>query len=557
MKRMLFVSGIVIGVLLLLVVVVPLFINVDSFRPDLEKKLSAALNRTVHIGKLEASIWSGGAAASEISIADDPAFSKGPFLRASSVKIGVQMLPLIFSKQLKVTSLTVDKPEITLLKNAAGKWNYSTLGGATPKAASEPAGKSAPDVSVDKLKIVDGTVRVGRSGHSAGQSVYQKVNLVARNISPQSAIPFDLSAEMPGGGALELEGQAGPLDQTDAARSPLDAKLTLKHVDLGTTGFADPSSGLAGVLDFDGQVKSDGRHLHSEGKAKATNLRVIKGGQAAKQPVALDYKSDYGLESETGTINANLHTGNSLTNASGTLNTKGEDLLANLKIAGKNMAVDDVAGLLPAFGVILPSGAQLQGGNINMDLAAEGPLDRLVINGPMNITGTRLTGFNLGSKLGALAAFTGVKGSPDTLIQTFSSGLRVAPEGIRADNIVLDVPSLGMLTGNGVIASDNSLDFKMVLKLSSGANNMLGSLTGVSMSAQSNGLPFLIEGKTSNPVFRPDVSGVVKSNLKNTLLQGLQGNKTGNTTDGQTGQEQKQDLKGVLGGLLNKKKKPQ
>jgi AsmA protein len=221
------------------------------------------------------------------------------------------------------------------------------------------------------------------------------------------------------------------------------------------------------------------------------------------------------------------------------------------------MAVDDVAGLLPAFGVILPSGAQLQGGNINMDLAAEGPLDRLVINGPMNITGTRLTGFNLGSKLGALAAFTGVKGSPDTLIQTFSSGLRVAPEGIRADNIVLDIPSLGMLTGNGVIASDNSLDFKMMLKLSTGANNMLGSLTGVSMPAQSNGLPFLIEGKTSNPVFRPDVSGVVKSNLKNTLLQGLQGNKTGNTTDGQTGQEQKQDLKGVLGGLLNKKKKPQ
>ena len=83
MKRLLYVSGIVIGVLLLLVLVVPLFIHVDSFRPDLEKKLSAALNRTVHIGKLEASIWSGGAAASEISIADDPAFSKSPFLRAN------------------------------------------------------------------------------------------------------------------------------------------------------------------------------------------------------------------------------------------------------------------------------------------------------------------------------------------------------------------------------------------------------------------------------------------------------------------------------------------
>jgi AsmA protein len=557
MKRMLYVSGIVIGVLLLLVLVVPLFINVDSFRPDLEKKLSAALNRAVHIGKLEASIWSGGAAASDISIADDPAFSKGPFLRASSVKIGVELLPLIFSKQLKVTSVTVEKPEITLLRNAAGKWNYSTLGGATAKSAPEPTSKSAPEVSVGKLKIADGTVRVGHSGRNAGQSVYQKVNLEARNISPQSAIPFELSAEMPGGGALELEGTAGPLNQADSARSPLDAKITLKHVDLGTTGFADPSSGLAGVLDFDGQLKSDGRRLHSEGKAKATNLRVIKGGQAAKQPVALDYKSDYGLESETGTINANLHTGNSLTNASGTLNTKGEDLLANLKIVGKNMAVDDVASLLPAFGVILPSGAQLQGGNINMDLTAEGPLDRLVINGPMNITGTRLTGFNLGNKLGALATFAGLKGNADTLIQTFSSALRVAPEGIRADNIVLDVPSMGMLTGNGIITNDNSLDFKMLLKLSSSANNTLGNLTGVAMSGQNSGLPFLIEGKTSNPVFRPDVSGAVKGNLKNSLLQSLQGNKNGNANDGQTAPEQKQDLKGVLGGLLNKKKKPQ
>ena len=112
---------------------------------------------------------------------------------------------------------------------------------------------------------------------------------------------------------------------------------------------------------------------------------MIKGGQPAKEPVALDYKSDYTLESENGTVNANLHTGNSLTNASGTLNAKGEDMLANLKIQGKNMAVNDVVGLLPAFGVVMPSGAALQGGIINMDLAAEGPLDRLVINGPLNI----------------------------------------------------------------------------------------------------------------------------------------------------------------------------
>lgn len=553
MKRLLIISGIIVGVLILVIIAVPLFINVDSFRPDLEKKISAALNRQVNIGKLDASLLSGGASASDISIADDPAFNKGPFLKAASVKVGVQLMPLIFSKQLKVTSLTIEKPDITLLKNAAGKWNYSTIGAtAQQKTAPEPSGK-APDVSVDTFEIAGGTVRVGHSsGHSAGkESVYQNVNLTAHNISATSAMPFTLSAGMPGGGSLNLEGTAGPLNPTDSTKSPLDAKITLKHADLAATGFVDPSSGVAGILDFDGQVKSDGRKLHSEGKAKAADLRVIKGGQPAKQPIALDYKSDYGLDSDTGTINANLHTGNSLTNASGTLNAKGEDTLANLKIVGKNMAVNDVEGLLPAFGVVLPSGASLQGGNINMDLNATGPLDRLVIDGPLKIEGTHLSGYNLGSKLGAIASFTGNKTSTDTLIQTFSSALRVAPEGIKADNIVLDVPSLGIVTGNGVIAGDNSLDFKMLVKLSGTANNLLGSLTGVSASAQSKGLPFTITGKTSNPVFRPDVGGAVAGDLQNSLLQAVQGNK-GNKTDGQ----QKPNLQDAIGGLF-KKKKPQ
>jgi AsmA protein len=586
MKRLLVICGIVV-VLVLVIIAVPLFINVDSFRPELEKKLSAALNRQVHIGKLDASLLSGGASASDITIADDPAFNKGTFLKAGSVKVGVQLMPLIFSRQLKITSLTIQKPDITLLKNAAGKWNYSSLGATSQNTAPEPSksvpetsktapsepskttsesskpnptpegsGKSAPDVSVEKFEIAGGTVRVGHSsGHSAGkESVYQNVNLVAHNISAQSAMPFTLSAGMPGGGTLNLEGQAGPLNPADAAKSPLDAKITLKHADLAATGFVDSSSGVGGILDFNGQVKSDGHKLHSEGKAKAADLRVVKGGQPAKQPITLDYKSDYALDSDTGTINANLHTGNSLTNASGTLNAKGEDTLANLKIVGKNMAVNDVEGLLPAFGVVLPSGASLQGGNINMDLNATGPLDRLVIDGPLKIEGTHLSGYNLGSKLGAIAAFTGNKGSTDTLIQTFSSTLRVAPEGIKADNIVLDVPSLGIVTGNGVIAGDNSLDFKMLVKLSGTANNLLGSLTGASASAQSKGLPFLITGKTSNPVFRPALGGAVAGDLQNSLLQAVQGNK-GNKTNGQ--QNQKPDLKDALGGLLGKKKKPQ
>ena len=109
------------------------------------------------------------------------------------------------------------------------------------------------------------------------------------------------------------------------------------------------------------------------------------------------------------------------------------------------------------------------------------------------------------------------------------------------------------MTGNGVISGDNSLDFKMLVKLSGAANNLLGSLTGVSASAQSKGLPFLITGKTSNPVFRPAIGGGAAADLQNSLLQAVQGK--GNKTDGQ--QNQKPNLQDAIGGLFNKKKKPQ
>jgi AsmA protein len=328
----------------------------------------------------------------------------------------------------------------------------------------------------------------------------------------------------------------------------LNAEVSLQHVDLGATGFVDPSSGLGGTLDFDGKVKSDGHHMRADGKAKASGLKLVKGGTAAKAPVTLDYSSDYSLDSDTGTINANLHAGSSTASATGTLDTHGQDAVAHLRLLGRDMAVNDLAELLPACGVVLPAGASLQGGVANMDMTAEGPLDQLVISGPLNVTGAHLTGYNLTSKLGALAAFTGIKPSTETLIQTLSSALRVAPNGVRADNILVDVPSIGSLTGNGVINSNNSLEFQMLLKVAAGSGTLLGTLGSLTGGGQNNGIPFLIQGTTSNPQFRPDFARS-QGDLQNALLGGNGQNKQENS--------QQQGLGGILGGLLQRKKKPQ
>jgi AsmA protein len=552
MKRFWIIAGIIVAVVLIGIVLLPFLINVDSFRPQVEKSLSDALGRQVQIGKISASIFSGGAEADNISISDDPAFSKQPFLQASSLKIGLELMPLIFSRRLNVTAITIKNPDIELVSNRAGKWNYSSLGNSAqkpePKSPQKPEPKggaeaktsssgAASEVSVAKLEIQNGKIRVLQG--AGKERSYQNVNLTVSNISVHSAMPFTLTATIPGGGSLDLDGQAGPLDQQDSAKTPLDAKLTLKQANIAALGFAGP--GLGGIVDFDGSVKSDGNKLVSSGKATAHNLLLAKGGTPAKPPVGLDYSSTYGLESNTGTLNVNVHTGGSTANASGTVDARGSEMAARVKVEGKNMAVNDVVGLLPALAVTLPAGASLQGGNINFGLNAEGPLDALVITGPVSITNTHLTGFDLASKLGAMGKFTGIQGSSDTLIQTFSSALRVAPEGIRADNILLDTPSIGQLTGAGTVSSDQQLNFKMLLKLTNGGG-MLGQLASVSSSVKTNGIPFTIEGTSSHPVFRPTAAGVA----------GMLSNLTGTQQPSQG--QQKPGVGSILNGLLNKKK---
>src|SRR5215467_1165489 len=229
MRRLLLIGGIILGVLVVAAVAVPLFVNVDAFRPELEKRLTAALNRDVHIGKLSASVFRGGASADNISIADDPAFNKGPFLQASAVNVGLRLWPLIFSRRLEVTSLMVERPEIVLLRSGAGKWNFSTLGGGAGNKSSPAPSSSASSLSIATFEIIDGKIRVGQvRGHSDQERVYQNVRLQASNISTTSAVPFTLSAVTPGGGALKLEGKAGPLDNQDAARTPFDATIALQ-----------------------------------------------------------------------------------------------------------------------------------------------------------------------------------------------------------------------------------------------------------------------------------------------------------------------------------------
>ncbi len=90
--------AIVVALLLLIVLAIPFLIDANQFRPRLEAALSQALGREVKLGDLELSIISGGVDAADLDIADDAVYSKTPFVRAKSLKVGVELQPLLFRK---------------------------------------------------------------------------------------------------------------------------------------------------------------------------------------------------------------------------------------------------------------------------------------------------------------------------------------------------------------------------------------------------------------------------------------------------------------------------
>lgn len=551
MKKPLTIIGIVIVVLLLIVIILPFVINVNRFKPTLESKLTDALGRKVEIGNIGLSIISGSVNVDNLVIADDPAFSHSPFLQAKELKAGVALMPLIFSGKLQVSSFTITDPQVSILHSPSGKWNFSSLGaGASqaPAKTSAPSSSAAAAFSVEELKLTNGTMVVGTVGAGGKTQTYQDVNFEASDLSYTSQFPFKFSAKTPGDGSIKVDGKAGPINATDASLTPLSATVDVEHLDLASTGFVDASSGLAGLIDFTGDLASDGQQMTSKGTVKADKIKAVPAGSPSKVPVNVDYATAYDMKKQTGVLQTgDVHIGSAVAHLTGSYDTSGATAKLNMKLNGSGMPVADLEGVLPAVGVTLPSGAALTSGSLNLNLTITGPVNKLVIVGPVDLANGKLSGFNLKSKLGALSSFPGLGGAgggggSDTEIQKLSANLHVDPSGTQATDLDIIVPSIGTVTGTANVSASNQLNCKMSAKLAGGMGTVTSALTSFSSSKNSEGIPFTITGTTSNPVFLPDVKGMAGN-----MAKGLGGNATG-AAGTATGAAKS------LGGLFGKKK---
>ena len=487
----------------------------------IEGRLSVALSRKVTLGALGLSVMTGSLVADDLAIAEDPKFGQTPFLTAKRLRIGVQMKPLIFDRQLIVQSFEVDAPQIHLVRAEDGTWNFSTLSHGTGSLnTTQPA--TLPDLPVGLITVKDGNARIEMLPLRRNVQVYDHLDVRLEHFSLAKAFPFTVSASLPGEGKVTVSGIVGPINPQDAAATAFDAQLTIKHLEPVAAGYIDPASGISMIAGLDGHIASDGMNVTSNGKVHAEHLVLLKGGKAAPHPLDVNYQIDHSLKGNSGQVSdLALQTGAVAIHIKGTYQLSANVPVFDLKLLAQSVPIDGLQALMPAVGVKLPNGAVLKGGTLSANFAIKGSAEDNVIAGSYEIKNTRLVGYNLGSKIVGIAAMGGIKTGDTTAIEISRADMRITKSGSETTNIYSVLPALGESTGSGTVSPSGALNFHLISTVTSakGLNkvgvNILTKLNSTSAAAKPStaaGIPINITGTAENPVITADVNGLVKGN---------------------------------------------
>ncbi|HET9031759.1 MAG TPA: DUF748 domain-containing protein [Dokdonella sp.] len=491
-----------------------LLVDADHFRGQLETTLSKSIGREVALGKLHASLWTGSLNADDVRIGDDPAFGKQAFVTAKSIRLGVRLWPLIARQEAHVTSLTLESPVVSLRQKSSGVWNFSSLAGDDEtRDASTGTNSSTTEISVDTLRVTNGRIEVERS--NGKQRSYDQLELSASHLRKAATFPFSASARIAGGGSLDLHGDAGPWDAGNAVLTPINAQLQLHDVDLVAAGFLSGTDDTGGAIDANVQIRSQGGVLHSGGKISVRRLKLMAAGSPATQPLRIDLKTNYQLPARNGRIDEmTIASGAAVLAVSGKFDNKKNIMRLDLHASGQQLPVDDVQDLLPAFGVVLPENSKLSGGSLGINLNAKGALDALVISGAVSLDNSLLKGFSLGSKLGTALSLAGIRAPRDTMIRHADAVISMRTDGVTIDPLEAEIAELGDIVLRGRMAADDSLNFRMRVKLddalTNGINRRGGELLGnLLRGSPQNGIGVRISGTVDKPRLKVDPDAIL------------------------------------------------
>ena len=204
MKRLLWILVVLIAVLTAAAIAIPSLIDLEPVKARWLPVAEQALDRQVSVGRVTLSLFPPvGVTIQDVSVMDEPAFSRDPFLTAETVTARVALWPLL-QRRVEVSQLIVKRPVIELVKDAQGRWNYETLG----RGPGPPDGEQLPGspVPTDQpplplaatVRLIKGDIAIiDRTRKAPWDEVrVEPFDMTAKNLRPGQEALVQLSARI-------------------------------------------------------------------------------------------------------------------------------------------------------------------------------------------------------------------------------------------------------------------------------------------------------------------------------------------------------------------------
>jgi hypothetical protein len=246
MRKAMLIGGIAAGAFILsgAALLIYAYFNLTSIIASNQKRIFAlaadALGRRVEAGKIEAKMGLGvSVEVADLKIADDPSFSKKPFIAAKHVSMQLEFMPLLRGEA-KVTRLVLSRPDVRIVRGAGGALNVDSFGASPeqPQLGAGRAGNAArrkrkshlAELSISALSVEDATIHIADRGGSGMPVLINHLNVEAVNFS--AVAPFDVAMKFAFASDAQnatATGKMGPLLQQgvlDTSALPLSLKFT-------------------------------------------------------------------------------------------------------------------------------------------------------------------------------------------------------------------------------------------------------------------------------------------------------------------------------------------
>ena len=388
--------GIALIVVLVLIVIaavlIPRLIDVNRYRARIQAELEQRLNRQVTLGDMHLSLLPLAFRVDNAVIGEDRSFPTGrPFARAQELYVTVKLGPLLH-KDVQISTIELRNPQVELVRNQQGIWNFASLGnrtvnGATTTAKPETKPANQQGFSLNELKITDGTVAVTDLQKHQTRSVYDHIDLKLKDFAQGKPFKIELAAHLPGQGkqTVELQGKGGPIDDASLMNTPFDGTLKFDQVSLSaaqkflnTAQLTNTDATVTGTA----TIKNNNGKLASSGSLKLENP-VIHGVNVG-YPITADYDVTDDIDNSLIQISkGTLKLGNTPLSIAGSMNTKNTPALIDMKVQATNVSIAEAARLASAFGVAFNPGMKVAG-QMTADIHAQGATSSPTLNGTLS-----------------------------------------------------------------------------------------------------------------------------------------------------------------------------